>query len=99
MPHGLEVPFLLDTGDLADGVRGTFTDADRATARQVGNLVFAFARNGRPASETQWPSHRALHDRTLVIGETIAARSNFMRPRLAAFIGFAKVLQVVTARK
>lgn len=99
VPHGLEVPFLLDTGDLADGVRGTFTDADRAIARQVGNLVFAFARDGRPASETQWPSHRALHDRTLVIGETIAARSNFMRPRLAAFIGFAKVLQVVTARK
>ena len=94
VPHGAEIPFTLDTGDLHDGTRAIFTAADRDYARRVSDYWFTFAKTGRPGSTAgpEWPSHRPRRDRTMVFGETIAVQSNFMRPRLNILMGVMRIV-------
>lgn len=94
VPHGAEIPFTLDTGDLYDVTRTIFTTADRDYARRVSDYWFTFAKTGRPQSAAgpEWPSHKPRRDRTMVFGETIAVQSNFMRTRLNILMGVMRIV-------
>ena len=45
--HGAEIPYFLDTGDIFEGTREIFTDADRALARRASDYLFSFAKDGQ----------------------------------------------------
>ena len=101
VPHGAEVPYVLNTVDIFEGTKDVVTDADRAFARRASDYWFEFARAGTPSSKEGpvWPSHRGRRDRTMVFGDTIAVRPDFMRPRLSVLLGVAKVVDRVLDRK
>ncbi len=99
--HGADVPFLLDTASLYEGTAGGLTEADRAIARQSGDLLFAFARDGVPAADgvPAWQSDRRLRDRTLVIGaDGITQRRSFMKVRLDVLMGVTRIVDKVFSR-
>lgn len=66
VPHGGEMVYPFNTGDISVGTEGTFTPADRAMADKVSNYWFYFAQNGTPiaglpGSEDEgvpWPKHQ-----------------------------------------
>ncbi len=91
--HGAEIAYLLDTGDIFEGTREVFTDADRALARTASNYLFAFARDGRPSvpGAPDWPSDTQVRDRTMVFGDTVKVEQRFMRARLNVMIGASKI--------
>jgi para-nitrobenzyl esterase len=94
VPHGGDVTFFLNTGDLFRPTREMWTKEDRAYAKRASDYFLAFARSGKPApaGDPEWPNHDARQDRTMVFADTIAAQDNFMTVRLNFFMG---VLQVV----
>lgn len=91
--HGAEIPFMLDTGDIFEGTREIFTDADRALARQTNDYLFAFARDGRPSASGSpaWPSDPRLRDWTMLFADKVEVESGFMRARLNLMIGASKI--------
>ncbi len=99
--HGYEVPFLLNTGDIYEGTKDIFTDADRALSRRANDYLVAFARDGAPSAPggPDWPAHRRARDRAMSFGEPIKAEKNFMRTRMNVFIGVTKVIDAVLGRK
>lgn len=101
VPHGGEVPYVLDTVDLFEGTKDLVTDQDREYARRVSDYWFEFARTGRPLRKAgpDWPSHRRGRDRTMVFGDTIKVEPNFMRARLTVFLGVGRVLGSVLDRR
>ena len=101
VPHGSEIIYPLDTGDIYEGTRDIFTDADRDYAGRVSGYWFEFARTGKPASPRgpEWVSDTLLRDRTMVFGRTIHQQPNFMKARLNAFIGATKILGPTLASK
>ncbi|MBX9588663.1 MAG: carboxylesterase/lipase family protein [Hyphomonadaceae bacterium] len=101
VPHGAEVPYVLNTVDIFEGTKKIATAEDLEFARSTSDYLFEFARTGKPAAgdSPAWPSHRARQDRTLILGETIEARSNFMRARLNIFLGAGRVLDRVLGRR
>lgn len=96
VPHGAEIPYFLDTGDMFEGTKDIFTAADREFARQASDYWFAFARSGKPAPD--WPDHRHRQDRTMVFGNEIAVQSNFMRPRLNILMGVIRIIDRLANR-
>lgn len=94
VPHGSEIVFALDTGDVYQDTRTTFTEADRQYARALSDYWFTFARDGKPtsASGLRWLNDTARQDRTMIFGPTTHLRPNFMRARLNVFIGATKIL-------
>jgi para-nitrobenzyl esterase len=101
VPHGGEVPYVLDTGDIFEGTKDIFSDQDRRYAHRVADYWFAFARTGSPAApgNPEWARHRRGQDRTMVFSETVAARANFMRARLSIFIGVSRIVGGILGRK
>ena len=101
VPHGAELPYVLNTVDIFGDTKDVVADADRAFARRVSDYWFEFARAGTPSSKDgpAWPSHRGRSDRTMVFGDTIAVRPDFMRARLSVLLGVAKVVDRVLDRK
>ena len=99
--HGAEMPYFLDTGDIFEGTREVFTDADRALARRTSDYLFAFAKTGKPSAKDApaWPNDRRFSDRTMVFGDKVEVESGFMRARLNVFIGVSKVVGTVLGRK
>lgn len=69
VPHGGEIVFPFNTGDIAVPTEGKFTDRDREMANRVSNYWFQFANNGEPsdgepgASDTAvpWPKHISVN--------------------------------------
>ena len=100
-PHGGEVAYVLNTGDIFEETKDIFTDRDRDVARRANDYWFAFARTGKPAAPgaPAWPDHRGWRDHTMVLGETAAARSHFMRTRLNILMGASNILGRVLSRK
>jgi para-nitrobenzyl esterase len=94
VPHGGDVAFFLNTGDLFPATRGIWKEEDRVYAKRVSDYFVAFARTGNPApvEGPEWPNHDAGQDRTMVFADTVAVQENFMTNRLNFFIG---VLQLV----
>lgn len=101
VPHGGEVPYFLNTVDIFEGTRDIMTAEDREFARRASDYLFEFARTGKPAAgdSPAWPSHRAGQDRTLILGETITAQSNFMRTRLNILLGVTRIVDRILSRK
>lgn len=102
VPHGGDIPYFMDTGDIFEGTKDIFTDADREFARRTSEYLVTFARTGKPLAggAPEWPSHRARReDRTMLLGKEIKAETNFMRARLNAMIGVAGVLSSVLSRQ
>jgi para-nitrobenzyl esterase len=100
VPHGAEIAYALDTGDIHEGTQDIFTDHDWAYARTVSDYFFEFARTGKPSVQhgPAWPNHDAGQDRTMDFGTSIAVQPNFMKDRLNALIRVAKLLQAVSGR-
>ena len=98
--HGAEIPYVLGTLGLVATTKDTANQQDHAVARQMSTYWFDFARTGKPAAggSPAWPSHRGRQDRTLVVGDTIRTRSNFMRPRLNIFLGVSRIVDRVLGR-
>jgi para-nitrobenzyl esterase len=94
VPHGGELVFVFDTGDIAPQYKGVFTDADREMARQVGDYWFEFAKTGKPDAEGQpeWVGASRTSDETIEFGDTVAMQKNMMRARLDVFIGLFRIL-------
>jgi para-nitrobenzyl esterase len=94
VPHGGELVFVFDTGDIAPQYKGKFTDADREMAKRVGDYWFEFAKSGEPDPEGQaeWTGASRTSDETMEFGDTIAMQKNFMRARLDVFIGLFSIL-------
>lgn len=101
VPHGGEITYFLNTGDIFPGTKDIFTDEDREFARRVSDYWFEFARTGRPASSggPEWPSDHGKQDKTVVFGETVAVQTNFMKTRLNIFMGAIKILGAVSNRR
>ncbi len=101
VPHGGEVTYVLDTGEIYDGTKDILTEGDRTFARQVSDYWFAFARTGKPTSQGSqaWPNHDGRQDRTMLFGETIGVQTNFMKARLNVFIGSIKLLDALLSRE
>lgn len=99
--HGAEIPYFLDTGDIFEGTREVFTDADRALAQRASDYLFAFARDGRPSapSAPAWSSDTRWRDRTMVFADKVEVESGFMRARLNMFLGVSKIAGTVLGRK
>jgi para-nitrobenzyl esterase len=99
--HGAEIPYFLDTGDIFEGTREIFTDADRALARTASDYLFAFAKDGRPSapSAPPWPSDTRVRDRTMVFGGKVEVERRFMRARLNVMIGASKIAGRLLARR
>ena len=101
VPHGGDVPFYLDTGDIYEGTREHFTAQDRAIAKVASDYIVAFARTGTPTARTGpvWQRDRRLRDRSLVFGrEKVEPRSNFMRIRLDTMTGVTRLLDAFACR-
>lgn len=101
VPHGAEIIYALDTGDINPGTKGTFTAEDREYARRVNDYWFEFARTGKPSSQGSpvWPNDKIGQDNTMIFGNTIAVQKNFMKARLNVFIGATKILGAVSNPK
>ena len=50
VPHGGEIVYAMDTGDIYEGTKNTFTEADQEYARSISDYWFEFAQSGRPTS-------------------------------------------------
>jgi para-nitrobenzyl esterase len=97
-PHGYDVAFLLDTVPFADGIKDRYENGDVAFARAASTYLVEFARSGVPSSDgsPDWSDDDGLRDATLVFGrDTIELERNFMRLRLNALIGAAKLVDGV----
>jgi para-nitrobenzyl esterase len=101
VPHGAEIVYALDTGDIYEGTKDIFTNQDREFARRVSDYWFEFARSGKPTSKggPEWPNDEAWRDRTMQFRQPIAVQSNFMRHRLNLLIGGMKILGAISNRK
>jgi para-nitrobenzyl esterase len=101
VPHGSEIVFALDTGDVYQYTQTTFTDADRQYARKVSEYCFTFARDAKPTSigAPRWLNDTVGQDRTMIFGPTTQLQANFMKARLNVFIGATKILGPILARK
>ena len=99
--HGAEIPYFLDTGDIFEGTRGVFTDADRALARRASGYLFAFAKTGKPSAKEApaWPNDRRFSDRTMAFGDKVEVESGSMRARLNFLIGVSKIADTLLDRK
>lgn len=100
VPHGSEIIYFLNTGDINPGSKDIFTDEDRQFAQRASDYWFEFARTGRPAvnGAPAWPSDQGRQDKTMVFGETIRVQNNFMKTRLNILIGGTKILSTILAR-
>ena len=101
VPHGAEIVYVMDTGDIYGGTKTIFTDEDRDFARRVSDYFFEFARTNHPASNGSpaWPNHTSMRDETMLFGTKIASQTNFMKARLNAFIRILKIVGPVLNRK
>ena len=101
VPHGAEIVYALDTGDIYEGTRDIFTDQDRRFARRVSDYWFEFARTGKSTSRggPDWPNDGTMRDRTMQFRRPIAVQANFMKARLNVFIGSIKILGAISSRK
>jgi para-nitrobenzyl esterase len=92
--HGGEIAYALDTCDIYEPTKNTFTNADRDYARRVSQFWFQFAKVGKPISEgnSSWPGDTATRDRTMLFGEAMQVKTDFMRARLNVFIAAGKIL-------
>ena len=94
VPHGGEIAFVMGTGDLSPLAKDTFTDDDRAMSNRIGDYWITFARSGEPApaGHAPWPHDGIDNAQTMIFGETIGARKDFMKARLDAFIALLLTL-------
>lgn len=101
VPHGAEIIFSLDTGELNESTRKSLSDADRQYAHKVSEYWFTFARDGKPSSAGAplWMNDTAGHDRTMEFGNTMMLKPNFMKARLNVFIGTTKMLGPLLSRR
>jgi para-nitrobenzyl esterase len=92
--HAVGNLYALDTCDIYEPTKNTFTNADRDYARRVSEFWFQFAKVGKPISEgsSSWPSDTATRDRTMLFSKSMQVKSDFMRARLNVFIAAGKIL-------
>ena len=95
VPHGAEIAYVLNTGE---ATQSSLTAVDADYADRVSQCFYEFARTGHPDSGggVKWQNHTAKRDETLIFGNTIELRRNFMRRRLDAFIRTAKLAMMLS---
>ena len=100
VPHGGEIADVFGVGDGCGCLPAPLTDVDRAASRRVGDYWFGFARNGEPAStnDIAWPRDGRERAQTMEFGDESVVRTDFMKPRLNAFIGALNVLGMFSKR-
>ena len=97
--HGAEIPYVFETNASCRCLAGPPTPADLALSKTMADAWVAFARTGVPTVRgATWTRDSKLTGRTLVFTDTPALRTNFMAPRLNAFIGVLKVSGGVLAK-
>ena len=101
VPHGAEVTYFLNTGDIYEGTKDFLTDADREFSRRLGDYCLEFARKSRPstAGSPVWANHTDQQDRTMLFGRIIAIQTNFMKPRLNTFITTVGIIGSILNRQ
>ena len=101
VPHGGELADVFGVDDGCGCLPAPLTDADRAASRRVGDYWFAFARSGAPAfaNDIAWPRDGRQRAQTMEFGDEFVVRTDFMKPRLNAFIGALKVLGYFADRR
>lgn len=82
VPHGGEIPFVMNTVELDQAIAGKLTNGDRAMAKRISSYWFEFARSSTPAPSPLWPTYSLNNDKTLAFGERITVETNFMKARL-----------------
>ncbi len=93
-PHGGEVAFVLGTGELCQCTgASSFSDADRAVSRQLGDRWFEFARAGEPVQRggPAWPKDGRQASGVMQFSDSAQVRPDFMKTRLNTFIGALNV--------
>ncbi len=97
VPHGGEILFVMNTGDIYDRTRPLFTDQDRRFSQTISDYWFNFARSNAPSADggPPWPNDRGRFDRTMIFGETIRVEEDFMKRRLNFLIGVSKVTKTL----
>ena len=101
VPHGGEVALTMGTLDLCQCLGAPVTAADRAASARVSQHWFDFARSGTPVPQNAdaWPRDARRSAKLLEFGATDAVRTDFMKPRLNAFIGTLNVLGLFTGTR
>jgi len=92
VPHGGELVFPFNTGDIALATKGKFSALDRAMANKVSDYWFSFAQTGTPTATgaMAWPAHQytvldARKDKILKLDERIDSQEAFRITRLQVF--------------
>ena len=100
VPHGGEVADVFGVEDGCGCLPAPLTDVDRAASRRVGEYWLGFARSGEPAStnDIAWPRDGRKRAQTMEFGDEFVVRTDFMKPRLNAFIGALNVLGMFSKR-
>jgi para-nitrobenzyl esterase len=100
VPHGGEIPDVFGADDACGCLAAPLDDVDRAAARRVGDLWFAFARNGVPeaAGVPAWPSDSRRAPQTMEFGDEPIVHARFMQRRLDTLIAGLKLIGIATAR-
>jgi para-nitrobenzyl esterase len=105
VPHGGELVFPFDTGDIAVPTEGKFTARDRAMAERVSHYWFQFAATGTPSEPgtaglpVAWPKHVSVkldspsEDQILKLGEPIQSEQQFRVTRLNEFAAIYPFLE------
>ena len=101
VPHGGEVALTMGTLDRCQCLGAPVTDADRAASGRVSQHWFDFARSGTPVPQDAdaWPRDGQRNAKLLEFGDTDAVRTDFMKPRLNAFIGTLNVIGLFTGAR
>ncbi len=102
VPHGNDILYAFDTGDIFAETKPIFTDGDRTFARKFSDYWFNFARTGEPSAKgaPTWPAHSTRADRTMEFGnDRIVAERRFMRARLNTMIGLTAIVGAVVGAK
>jgi len=95
VPHGGEIPYMMDTGISCGCMPVAFDKSDSTLAQKLGDSWVAFARTGNPQTPQLpvWQKDSIKNDQLLEFSETITARKNFMQPRVNALILGLKAAQ------
>jgi para-nitrobenzyl esterase len=94
VPHGGEMVYPFNTGDISVGTKDTFTRQDRWMADRVSTYWFHFAQTGTPTAGTPgtdyeglpWPRHEfrtvgsipVLDDRIMKLGDSVAPHDSIV---------------------
>jgi para-nitrobenzyl esterase len=88
VPHGGEIPYMMDTGSSCACMQFPFTQADAMLAKKLGDSWVRFARTGNPQTPEfpAWQKDGVKSDTLMEFSDKAIVQKKFMQPRLNTLI-------------